>query len=143
MNERAAALIEGIEARPFAGGFEELSALAASSFTGIVRLDPDGAGSSETVAAGATTPTANPAEAETGARGDADAAPEPSTHTESECPDGLRTPWLAMVDGEVRGVFDGDIDAFEAGPEAEEPSNGPRSARRGSGVAPCDGRTGW
>jgi hypothetical protein len=84
MNEPTVASIDESDARPFAGGIAELTRLAAASFTGIVRLDGE-----------------TPGESDEPTSADREAAGNPPE------------PWLAMVAGEVRGVFDGDIEAFE------------------------------
>jgi hypothetical protein len=84
MNELTVPPIDESDARPFAGGIAELTRLAAASFTGIVRLDRETPGESD----------------------DPDSA-------DREAAGAPRKPWLAMVAGEVRGVFDGDIETFE------------------------------
>jgi hypothetical protein len=84
MNELTVASTDESDARPFAGGIAELTRLAATSFTGIVHLDRE-----------------TPGEPDEPASVDREAAENPSE------------PWLAMVDGEVQGVFEGDIEAFD------------------------------
>lgn len=135
MNDLTAAVIDGWDARPFSGGFEELRALCASSFTGVVRLDGtteggrsfDGSAGSngDPGDPGATTheaevDRADPDAAESGVTepagagngdgiesGGRDRTDEPGPTTNA------RRPWLAMVDGAIRAVFDGEIDDFD------------------------------
>ena len=127
MNDFTAAVIGGWDVQPFSGGMEGLRALEASSFTGVVRLG-------ESIEEGA------PFDGPTGSNGDTDAverefgAADPGSagidtidsagtenadrfessgddpSSESASP---RRPWLAMVEGTVRGVFDGALDDFD------------------------------